>query len=262
MEAEKHMDIKNQHKEARGSSKTALVTGSSRGIGLAVAEAFSQQGYSVALNCVNETKKMQEAIDRLKKENPNIIGIQADVSDYDKAADMFEQVESAFGRPVDILVNNAGISHIGLFQDMKRPQWDRILKVNFNSVLNCTHIALPHMISSKNGVIINISSIWGRYGASCESVYSASKGAVDAFTRSLGKELAPSGIRVNAIACGVIETEMNNMLTPEEKAELLDGIPSMRFGQPEEVAELALFLASDKAKYLTAQVITLDGGFC
>ena len=182
-----------------------------------------------------------------------------DVSDYNACKDMFLQIQDAFG-PVDILVNNAGISHIGLFTDMTPEQWQHVLNVNLGSVLNCTHLAVPAMVHNKTGVILNISSMWGEAGASCEAVYSASKGGINAFTKAMAKELGPSGIRVNAIACGVIDTEMNACFSEEERAELADEIALMRFGKPEEVGRFALTLASESASFLTGQIITLDGG--
>ena len=212
-------------------NKTVLVTGSSRGIGKAIAFAFGQAGARVVLN----------------------------VSDYNACKDMFLQIQDAFG-PVDILVNNAGISHIGLFTDMTPEQWQHVLNVNLGSVLNCTHLAVPAMVHNKTGVILNISSMWGEAGASCEAVYSASKGGINAFTKAMAKELGPSGIRVNAIACGVIDTEMNACFSEEERAELADEIALMRFGKPEEVGRFALTLASESASFLTGQIITLDGG--
>ena len=158
------------------------------------------------------------------------------------------------------MVNNAGISHMGLFTDTTPELWDKMINVNIRSVLNCTHLAVPKMVSKKEGVILNISSIWGNRGASCEALYSATKGAVNAFTKAMAKELGPSGIRVNAIAPGVIDTKMNAWLSPEEKEILTDDISLMRFGTVEEVANFAVFLAGDEASFLNGQIITLDGG--
>ena len=171
---------------------------------------------------------------------------------------MFDTIYSIYGN-IDILINNAGISHLGLFTDMTPDDWNRLIDVNFKSVLNCTHLALPKMISRKSGNIINISSIWGERGASCEAVYSATKGAINAFTKAMAKELGPSEIRVNAISCGVIETKMNSCFTEEERAVLTDEISLMRFGKPEEIAKIALFLARDDSSFITGQIITADG---
>lgn len=239
--------------------KTVLVTGSSRGIGKAVAESFAVNGFNVVLNCVNNVTLMDEAVLQLKKINENVIGIRCDVSDYSQAKKMFEQIEQKFGS-VDILVNNAGVSYVGLFNEMEICDARRITEANFYSVMNCSHIAVSQMIRAQQGVILNMSSIWGNVGASCEAVYSASKGAINSFTKALAKELAPSGIRVNAIALGACDTEMNSFLSAEEKQAFCEQIPAGRFCSVLEASELAFFLCSDKAKYLTGQVVTLDGG--
>lgn len=240
-------------------NKTVLVTGSSRGIGRAIAQKFSAGGYNVALNCMRSTALMDDVAAELKKSNPNILGIQADVGNFHEVACMFEQIYNAFGG-VDVLVNNAGIAYSGLFQDMKPSDWEEIMNVNFFSVMNCSHAALGHMLRNKNGSIVNISSIWGEAGASCEAVYSASKGAINAFTRALAKELAPGGVRINAVSCGVIDTEMNGFLSPDEIRMLTDGIPLGRLGTTAEIAELVFFLASPEASYITGQIVRADGG--
>ncbi len=161
---------------------------------------------------------------------------------------------------MDVLVNNAGISYIGLLQDMTSDDWDRIVRTNLTSVFNCCRLAIPYMVEKKCGKIINISSVWGVAGASCEVAYSATKGGINAFTKALAKELAPSGIQVNAIACGAIDTEMNHFLNQEELIDLIDEIPAGRLGKAEEVADLAYHLGY-KGSYLTGQVIGLDGGW-
>ena len=206
-------------------NKTVLVTGSSRGIGKAIAFAFGRAGARVVLNASRSKDQLAEAKKELEEMGVSCMAILADVSDYNACKDMFLQIQDAFG-PVDILVNNAGISHIGLFTDMTPEQWQHVLNVNLGSVLNCTHLAVPAMVHNKKGVILNISS----------------------------------GIRVNAIACGVIDTEMNACFSEEERAELADEIALMRFGRPEEVGRFALTLASESASFLTGQIITLDGG--
>ena len=171
---------------------------------------------------------------------------------------MFNTISTIYGS-VDILINNAGISYLGLFTDMKPENWNRIIDVNLKSVLNCCHLAVPKMVSHKSGIIINISSIWGDRGASCEAVYSATKGAVNSFTKAMAKELGPSGIRVNAISCGVIDTKMNQCFTEEERDVLTEEISLMRFGTPEEIANLAVFLAGNQSSFINGQVITSDG---
>ncbi|MDR2903109.1 MAG: SDR family NAD(P)-dependent oxidoreductase, partial [Clostridiales bacterium] len=183
---------------------TVLVTGSSRGIGRAIALKFSESGADVVLNCAHDTALLEETLSDCRRHNPNAMAVRADVSDYDAVKGLFAQIENRFGG-VDVLVNNAGIAQaaVGLFTDMQPDELERLLSVNTKSVFNCCHFAVPGMVRKKDGCIINISSIWGVSGASCEAVYSATKGAVNAFTKALGKELAPSGVRVNAIACGV-----------------------------------------------------------
>ena len=239
--------------------KTVLVTGSSRGIGRAIALAFGRAGYNVAMNASKSAAQLEETKSLLESEAIPVLAVLADVSDYEGCKLLFAKIEETFGM-VDVLVNNAGISHIGLFTDMTPAEWNHVLDVNLGSVLNCTHLAVPAMVSEKDGVILNISSMWGEVGASCEAVYSASKGGINAFTKAMAKELGPSHIRVNAISCGVIDTEMNACFSEEERQALADEIPLMRFGQPEEVAELAVFLADQKASFLTGKIITLDGG--
>lgn len=239
---------------------TVFVTGSSRGIGKAIAKRFNGMGYNVVINGVSNAEALAETEREFLKINKNVLAIEADMSVYAQAEAAYKLIESCFGG-VDILVNNAGISYIGLFHEMKPADWQRVIDVNITAMLNCTHLVLPNMIHNKKGNIINISSMWGESGASCEAVYSMTKGAVNSFTKSLGKELGPSNIRVNAIACGVIDTEMNRFLTEQEKKSLANDISLMRFGTVNEVADLAAFLSSDDSKYITGQVISIDGGY-
>lgn len=239
--------------------KTVFITGSSRGIGQGMAFAFGQAGCNIVLNASKSEQALLATEEKLKQKNISTLSLLGDISDYETCKKMFQTIENTFGT-VDILINNAGISHIGLFTDMTPEQWQRLMSVNLNSVFNCTHLATPKMVQNKKGCIINISSIWGNTGASCEAVYSASKGAVNAFTKAMAKELGPSSIRVNAISCGVIETQMNACFDEDERNTLTDDIPLMRFGTVTEVANLALFLADECSNYLTGQIITLDGG--
>lgn len=240
-------------------SKVVFITGSSRGIGKEIAKLFAKNNFKVVINCINRKDKLEETYKELKSINPNILALQGDISNYEEAVKIFKKIEETFGF-VDILINNAGISHIGLFNQLSPDIWQNLIKTNIEGVFNCSHIACQNMIAKKCGIIINISSIWGNVGASCEVVYSATKGAVNSFTKALAKELAPSGIRVNAISCGAIDTEMNSFLSKEEKEAFIDEIPYMRFGKSEEVANLAFYLASENSSYLTGQIITLDGG--
>lgn len=237
-------------------SRTVLITGSSRGIGLAIAREFSNLGDKVVLNGRIDGTQLDAAV----KELDNSIGFLADMSDYNQAQEVFSKIKEKLG-PVEVLVNNAGMEHFGLFGDMIPEEWSEIMGHNFNTVLNSTHLAISDMLKVKKGVIINISSIWGNTGASCEAVYAAAKGAVNTFTKSMAQELGPSGIRVNAIACGAIDTRMNHRLTLEEREEFTNNIPLMRFGTPKEVGKLTQFLASEDASYLTGQIIGLDGGY-
>ncbi|MCI8510786.1 MAG: SDR family NAD(P)-dependent oxidoreductase [Lachnospiraceae bacterium] len=240
-------------------TKTVLITGSSRGIGRAIALKYATLGYQIALNCSRDTDRMEEAKKEVRCLGAPCLAIQADVGKKEDCIRLFDTVLHAFG-PVDILVNNAGISRIGLLQDMEYEEWDRLLSVNLSSVFYCCKLAIPGMVRKQSGSILNISSVWGICGASCEAAYSASKGGVNALTRALAKELAPSHIQVNAIACGAIDTEMNRGLSAEEHALLLEGIPAGRMGTAEEAADLAIRLTG-ASSYLTGQIITLDGGW-
>lgn len=240
--------------------KTVLVTGASRGIGRAIALHFAKEGCHVFFNShhsTEELKKVQQEI--LETFHLSSTLVPGDVGNPDDVRQIFQTIESSVGG-LDILVNNAGIAHIGLLTDMTDEEWNHLIQTNLSSVFYCCRQALPYMISQKEGCIINISSMWGTIGASCEVAYSAAKSGIHGFTRALAKELAPSNIRVNALACGVIDTEMNRMLSPEDKIELADEIPSGRFGTPEEVAHLAWQIANAPS-YMTGQIIGIDGGF-
>ena len=239
--------------------KTVLVTGASRGIGRAIALIFAKSGYNVIINA----QKSADALSELEKEilsyGVRCLAFLGDIGNPDFVETMFLSIEKEFGT-LDVLVNNAGISYIGLLTDMSPADWKMVLATNLSSVFYCSSKAIPMMLKKKHGRIINISSMWGTCGASCEVAYSASKGGMDAFTKALAKELAPSGITVNAIACGVIDTEMNRCFSEEERSALAEEIPVGRFGTPEEVAVLALQIAEGHP-YLTGQIIHLDGGY-
>lgn len=239
-------------------SKTVLVTGASRGIGRAIALTFAKEGYNVVI-CARHEDTLNIVRDEIAATGVQVLAIPVDVADTAAVDDMFKKVIEVFGR-VDVLINNAGIAHIGLLQDMSYEEWNRIVNVNLTSVFAFCQNAIPGMVSNKSGSIINISSVWGVCGASCEVAYSATKGGINAFTKALAKELAPSNINVNAIACGVIDTEMNNCFSPEEKAGIVDEIPAGRMADPAEVAELALSIAKGSS-YMTGQIIAIDGGY-
>ncbi|MCH4031330.1 MAG: SDR family NAD(P)-dependent oxidoreductase [Lachnospiraceae bacterium] len=240
--------------------KTAVVTGASRGIGKAVALALAKEGYALGLCCRENIQKLNEVKEKaLAAGSPRVLACRADLSDYEEGSAFAGDVLDAFGQ-ADVLVNNAGISIVGLFQDLSPQEWRRITDTNIGSVYTMCHALLPSMIHRKAGRIINISSVWGNVGGSCEVAYSATKGAVNALTKALGKELAPSGIAVNAIACGAVDTEMNAVFGEEALRELAEEIPAGRMCRPEEVAQAVLALIQAPA-YLTGQVITLDGGW-
>lgn len=239
--------------------KVALITGASKGIGKSIAVEFSRQGAIVAVNYNKDREGAEETLGLIKDNGGFGNILQGDVSSYAGAETLVQNVIKNFGK-LDILVNNAGISKVGLFMDMTEADWDSLMNTNLKGVFNCSHNAIKHMISQRSGSIINISSIWGNVGASCETIYSASKGGINAFTRALAKEIASSGIRVNAIAPGLINTEMNKWLSTEEREALKQEIPMLKLGEGEDIGKLAAFLCSEGAKYITGQVITVDGG--
>lgn len=234
--------------------KNVLITGASRGIGKAVALKLSKDGYRVLIN-YNKSKQEAEAL----AEQLSTKAYHADVSNFDEVRLMFEKIKSEFGN-VDILINNAGISSVSLFQDLTYEKWTELFNTNVGGCFNTIHFALPDMIEKKYGVILNVSSIWGSHGASCEVAYSATKGAIESLTKSLALELAPSNIRVNAIAPGVVNTEMMNCYTDEDMKYICENIPMMRMAEPSEIANLVSFLVSDDNSYMTGQIISINGG--
>ena len=239
--------------------KTVLITGASRGIGKAIAVKFAREQYNIAISCISREPSLMEVKEEIQSCGVPCLTFLGDAGNMEHCTTMFSQIKNRFGT-LDVLVNNAGVSYIGLLQDMTSEDWDRIIRTNLTSVFNCCKLAVPDMVSRKQGKIINISSVWGSTGASCEAAYSASKGGVNAFTKALAKELAPSNIQVNAVACGAIDTEMNQWMEDDELLALIDEIPSGRLGKAEEVADLVYHLAY-KSNYLTGQVIALDGGW-
>lgn len=240
--------------------KTVLVTGASRGIGRAIALAFAREGYHVFLNCNHSVIQLEKVCAEIA-ELPNascdmVIG---DVGNPDHVEKMFKSIYKKCDY-LDVLVNNAGIAHIGLLSEMTDKEWNRIIQTNLSSIFYCSRAVIPGMVSKKAGKIINISSMWGTAGASCEVAYSATKAGVHGLTKALAKELAPSNIQVNAIACGVIDTDMNRQINEEYKIILKNEIPASRFGDPREVADMVIQLVNSPT-YLTAQIIGLDGGY-
>lgn len=241
-------------------NKVALVTGGSRGIGRQVAIQLAREGYRVLINYNKSKSEAQDTCQLLRSEGCQVEIFKADVSKQDQVKAMFEFCIDRFGH-IDVLVNNSGISYEGLLTDMEEEDWDRIMDINLKSVFLCSKEVLAYMVSNHHGNIINISSMWGQVGASCEVAYSASKAGMIGFTRALAKEVGPSGIRVNAIAPGVIMTDMMKDFCQADIDYLRDETPLMRLGQPEDIANLVSFLASDRADFITGQVLASNGGF-
>ena len=234
-----------------------LITGASRGIGKAIAIRYAQAGYNLYLTCKKNGDALHAFAEELERNCQ--ISCKAFVCDMGNA----EAVESLFKNisSIDIVINNAGIAWLGLLTDMTTQEWQEVMSVNLDALFYTSRYAIPLMLRQHSGRIINISSVWGSVGASAEVAYSASKGGVNAFTKALAKELAPSGIAVNAISCGVIDTDMNRAhLSAEEMDVLRNEIPADRIGTPQEVAALALLLA-DAPVYMTGQILTIDGGW-
>jgi len=239
--------------------KTVLVTGASRGIGKAIAVKFAKKGYHVIINCAHREQELMQAKREIESYQTTCIAFLGDVGEMGVCEKLFEQIRKQYGT-LDVLVNNAGISYMGLLQDMNSADWDRLIRTNLTSVFNCCKLAIPLMLEAGQGKIINISSVWGQTGASCEVAYSSTKGGINAFTKALAKELAPSNIQVNAVACGAIDTEMNCWMEEDELIRLVEEIPAGRLGRAEEVADFVYHLGY-KGTYLTGQVIGLDGGW-
>lgn len=240
--------------------KTVLITGASRGVGKSTALLFASNGYHVFLNCHTSMEKLEKVKTQIEStEIGSCTLVPGDVGDPDSVRQIFRQIYRECSC-LDILINNAGIAHIGLLCDMSDEDWNRVIQTNLSSVFYCCREAIPPMLSRKCGRIVNVSSIWGNTGASCEAAYSASKSGVNGLTRALAKELAPSNIQVNAAAFGVIDTDMNGQLNEEEREALEYDIPMGRFGTCEEAASLLWNIANAPA-YMTGQIIGIDGGF-
>ena len=241
-------------------SKTVLITGASKGIGAATAILFAEKGYNVVMNYNNSVQSALILQKSLAESGYKVIAYQANVTNRIDVELMVKETIDRFGS-IDILINNAGVASQGLFTDISEIEWSEIMDVNLNGVYNVTQAVLPYMIRQKSGSIINISSMWGQVGASCEVAYSAAKAGVIGMTKALAKEVGPSGIRVNCIAPGLIETGMNSELTLEDVAAIVDETPIGRIGSTNDVASSALFLASDDSSFITGQVLGVNGGY-
>ena len=236
--------------------KYALVTGASRGIGCAIAESLAREGYHLYLTCRHSSDKLSALAGRLMEQySIQCTPVMADMGNPEDVERLFAHIDS-----LNVLVNNAGISYVGLLHEMSAADWQNVMSTNLDALFYTCRRTIPLMLKNHSGKIINISSVWGNVGASMETAYSASKGGVNSFTKALAKELAPSNIQVNAIACGVIDTDMNRCFSKEELTALRDEIPANRIGQPIEVAQMVLSLLH-APEYLTGQVIALDGGW-
>ncbi|NMB43814.1 MAG: 3-oxoacyl-ACP reductase FabG [Clostridiales bacterium] len=239
--------------------RTVLITGSSRGIGRAIALKLAEGNYNIVINYKERKDKANELVDIIRAKGNDCIAISADVSDYDQVKNMFNIIFDRFGK-VDILVNNAGISVYGMLQDITIEDWHNVYGTNVHGMFYCTKEAIPKMISQKYGKIINISSMWGSVGASCESLYASTKGAINIFTKSIAKELAPSGITANVVAPGVVLTDMLSQLGEEALEVVREETPLGRHSQPEEIADVVEFLISEKGDFFTGQIISPNGG--
>ncbi len=237
--------------------RVALVSGASRGIGRAVAIKLAESGYDLLITC----RESEKALAELKNELENGYGVKCnaytcDMGRYEDVRKLFYDITD-----LDVLVNNAGISYIGLLSEMDIEKWHEIIDTNLSSVFYSCKLAIPLMLKKQKGRIVNISSVWGNIGASMETAYSASKGGVNSLTKALAKELAPSHICVNALACGMIDTDMNRCFDEETRSKIQEEIPADRFGKAEEVAKLVLQII-EAPEYMTGQIITMDGGWC
>ncbi|WP_066676789.1 elongation factor P 5-aminopentanone reductase [Clostridium septicum] len=239
--------------------KIALVTGASRGIGKEIALQLAKSGASVIVNYSKDDNGAELTLAEIIANGGYGKLSKGDISSFETCKNIIDDIIKNFGK-IDIIINNAGISKIGLFMDSSCEEINNLIGINMLGAMYLSKFALPHMISKGQGNIINISSMWGEVGASCEVMYSTSKGGINLFTKSLAKEVAPMGIRVNAIAPGVIDTEMNSFLEDDDVRQLEEEIPAGRFGKTSEIAKAVLFLCNDECKYLTGQIIRIDGG--
>lgn len=239
---------------------TVLVTGASRGIGASIARRFAAEGMNLVIHYNHSHEEANETARICLGLGAHVLTISADLRSREQLQRMKEKLEM-HGMLPDILVNNAGIAHYGMLADVTDEEWEDVMAVNLKGMFLCCQLFMPSMIANKYGRIINVSSVWGMSGASCEVLYSTTKGGMNAFTKALAKELAPSGITVNAVAPGAVDTEMNGNLNEKEKAALEGEIPVGRFGKPDEVASLVYFLSLPESGYITGQIISPNGGW-
>lgn len=241
-------------------NRTVLITGGAKGIGAAMVRLFAERHYNVIFNYLHSEREALALLSELQAKGLAVLARRADVSVRSQVEDMVRAGISRFGA-VDVLINNAGIAQQKLFTELTEDEWDAMMAVHVKGMFHCCQCVLPDMIRKKAGKIINISSIWGMTGASCEVHYSTAKAAVIGFSKALAKELGPSHIQVNCLAPGVIETDMLRSFDDEEKAALIEETPLLRLGRPEEIAFAAFYLASAEADFITGQVISPNGGF-
>lgn len=241
-------------------AKIAIITGGSRGIGAAIALALAKEGYNIAITYKERSDAAESVVQRAREYGVNAIAFEGDVKSFARAHIIASKALKEFGQ-IDVLVNNAAVASSSLFTDLSFEQWNEIINTNLTGCYNFCHAVLPHMIRRHSGSIINISSMWGQVGASCEVAYSASKAGVIGLTKALAKEVGLSGIRVNAIAPGVIKTEMLSEYTDDDLNALKDETPLDRLGTPQDIAGTAVFLAGEKASFITGQIIGVNGGF-
>lgn len=240
-------------------ANAAIITGASRGIGKACAIELAKHFDVVIINSYAHPDALADTQQLIEQAGTRCLSFVGDIGNYDFVCSMMQSILNQ-GLTVKLLVNNAGVSHVGLLSDMSIEEWNRILHTNLTSVFNCCNQIIPHMVKNQCGHIINISSMWGISGASCEVAYSATKGGMNVFTKALAKELAPSNVRVNALACGAIHTEINACFTSEELDDFCEDIPACRLGTPEEIANMVWQLYNTPF-YLTGEVIKIDGGY-
>ncbi|MGG1345923.1 EF-P-5 aminopentanone reductase [Bacillus subtilis] len=239
-------------------NKTALITGASGGIGKSISETLAARGYNLLLHYNTNQNAAAELAEKLSE----MFGVNAEILQADLSAqDGADKLTSSIVQPIDAIVLNSGRSHFGLITDVDNATVQEMVQLHVASPYMLARNLLPGMIRNKSGAIVAVSSIWGETGASCEVLYSMAKGAQHSFVKGLAKELAPSGIRVNAVAPGAVDTNMMNQFTPSEKEEIADEIPIGRLARPQEIADATAFLLSEKASYITGQILSVNGGW-